>query len=85
MAKFWWGDQTDAKKVHWIRWEKLCWIKKEGGIGYKDHTFNLAMSAKQGWRIMHHLELLVSRILKARYVPSGSFLNAHIRANPSYT
>ena len=30
IAKFWWGDQTDARKIHWIRWNKMCWLKERG-------------------------------------------------------
>ena len=53
MARFWWGNQTDASQIHWISWQKLYQAKKEGGMGFKDlHTFNMAMLTKQGWRIM---------------------------------
>lgn len=47
MAKFWWGNQTDHRKIHWLSWERLSWPKEEGGMGLKDlHIFNLAMLAK---------------------------------------
>ena len=40
-CKFWWGSQTDARKIHWIDWEKLCWPKSIGGIGFRDlQAFN---------------------------------------------
>ena len=49
------------------------------------HTFNVAMLAKQGWKLLHHLDTLVAKILKARYYPSGNFLNAYVGVNPSFT
>ena len=57
-----------------------------GGIGFRDlHPFNLAMLAKQGWKLLHNPESIVARILKARYFPLGNFITAHVEANPSFT
>ena len=55
-------------------------------MGFKDlQTFNMAMLAKQGWRILQQPDLLVSSLLNARYFPNDSFLNAYVEVNPSYT
>ena len=24
IQKFWWGHSGDSRKVHWVKWEKLC-------------------------------------------------------------
>jgi hypothetical protein len=41
--------------------------KGQGGLGFRDlHTFNLAMIAKQGWKILTNPHTLVARIYKAR-------------------
>ena len=86
MARFWWGDQTDAKKIHWVSWAKMRWPRELGGMRFKDlHNFNLAMLAKEVWRIMYNEDSLVARILKARYSPTTNILNAHRGPNPSYT
>lgn len=86
MRKFWWGSQDDKQKIHWVSWEKLCWPKVAGGLGFRDlKTFNVAMLAKQGWKIIHNPESLVARVLKAHYFPHGSFREANYGINPSYT
>ncbi|MCI17289.1 RNA-directed DNA polymerase (Reverse transcriptase), partial [Trifolium medium] len=43
------------------------------------------MIAKQGWRIMDNPNLLVSRVLKARYFPNSSFFDANLGYNPNYS
>jgi len=59
--------------------------KNHGGMGFKDLTaFNLAMLGKQGWKLHTTPDSLVSRIFKARYFPSASYLTANLGHNPSY-
>ena len=54
--------------MHWIGWEKLSKVKQSGGLGFRDlESFNQAFLAKQLWRILTRPNLLVSKILKARY------------------
>jgi len=60
--------------------------KKKGGIGFRTfHEFNLAMLSKQGWRIKHNDELLISQCLKARYFSRSNFMKASTGYCPSYT
>lgn len=47
--------------------------------------FNLAMLAKQGWRLLHNNTSLVARVFKGRYYPRTSFIQAKVGHNSSYT
>ena len=59
--------------------------KIHGGMSFKDLTaFNLDMLGKQGWKFQTEPNSLVSRIFKARYFPSQTYLIANIGHNPSY-
>lgn len=71
--------------INWLSWEKLSMHKNHGGLGFKDLcAFNLAMLGKQGWKFLTEPQSLVSRIFKARYFPSKSYLSATIGHNLSY-
>ena len=55
-------------------------------MNLKIHIFLVlsAMLGKQGWRLVIESPSLVARIHKARYYPSGSFLEAQLSSNLSY-
>lgn len=57
----------------------MCKLKGEGGLG-----FNLALLAKQGWRLIHQQSSLASQIFKANYYPQTDFLLALMKKNSSY-
>jgi hypothetical protein len=57
--------------------------KEKGGLGFQDlHLFNLAMLARQGWRLIQDPDFLRGQILRAKY---GSFLTAQEESGISYT
>jgi hypothetical protein len=86
ISQFWWGDDDNSNKMHWLAWWKLCYPKKEGGMGFRDfHSFNLAMLAKQIWRLVNEPNSLCARVLKAKYYPHGDILKAGPKAGSSFT
>jgi len=86
IARFWWNKQDKEKCMHWLSWETLVSPKAEGGLGFRDlHSFNMAMLAKQGWRIIQNPTSLCARILKAKYFPNTHLLKAKVKAGCSYT
>ena len=54
-------------------------------MGFRNlQAFNLAMLAKQGWRLLMNPNSLVARVYKAKYYPHGDVLNASLGSRPSY-
>uniref|UniRef100_A0A2N9FI47 CCHC-type domain-containing protein n=1 Tax=Fagus sylvatica TaxID=28930 RepID=A0A2N9FI47_FAGSY len=83
--RFWWGQRNGERKIHWVNKAKLLRPKQEGGMGFRDlQFFNQALLARQGWRLLHHPHSLVCCILKAKYFPHTSFLEAQVSGNVYY-
>jgi hypothetical protein len=60
--------------------------KREGGMGFRDfHSFNLAMLAKQIWRMINEPESLCGKVLRANYYPHGDILKAGPKTSSSFT
>ena len=85
LAKYLWGQINDEKKINWINWRKVCSPKGRGRMGFLDiQAFNLALLAKQAWRLIHNTHSLFYRVYKSRYFPNCSFMDAELGNNPSY-
>lgn len=68
------------KGIHWtMAWDRLCVLKKYGGLGFKDLcAFNLAMLRKK-------LDISSqSLVYKVRYIPSSSFIDVTLDSCPSF-
>jgi hypothetical protein len=86
MSHYWWGDEENQKRMHWFAWWKMCVPKEKGGMGFRDiHCFNLAMLAKQAWRMITHPDSLCATILKAKYYPNEDLLSVNLKKGASFT
>ena len=44
IAKFWWENQIDIRKIHLVSWKRMCFLKEVGCMRFRDlYTFNLAV------------------------------------------
>lgn len=83
LAQFWQG-KLDDKGIRWSKWAKLCIPKKEGGLRYREfQSFNQALVTKVRWRLLQDNKSLIGRMLKAKYFPKCSFLEAETGRSPS--
>lgn len=86
ISNYWWGGCDNRRKIHWVSWDTLCLLKSKGGLGFRNMAhFNYALLAKQGLRLLHNNSSLVARVLKGRYYPRTSFMQARLGHNCSYT
>ena len=69
--KFWWDQQGDRRKIHWVCWEVLCQSKAEGGMGFKDLAlFNDAFLAKHAWRLLYDKHSVFYHVIKSKFFPN---------------
>jgi hypothetical protein len=84
IRKFWWGSKAGERKTAWVAWEEMTKPKYMGGLGFRDtELFNLALLARQAWRILQNPNTLSARILKAVYFPETDFLDSELGSHPS--
>lgn len=49
IASYWWTETENLRKIHQMAWDRLCFPKNEGGLGFRKlYAFNLGFLAKQG-------------------------------------
>lgn len=87
LTNFWQnsGGVSGGRGMHWLSRDRLSLPKSEGGLGFRDlESFNLTLFGKQVWRIIQAPDSLVARVLKGRYFPSNSILDAGLGSKPSY-
>jgi len=61
----------------------VCQKAKEEWVSGTYNLFNLAMLAKQVWRLLTNPDSLCARVLRARYYPNGELLKAKMRSGCS--
>ena len=83
--KFWWGQEVDHKKIHWLEWSWLCQPKAQGGLGFHElRMFNKELLGKQVRRLLHKYESLLYRVFKAKFFPNGIIMNARDKQRGSF-
>lgn len=77
MLAFWWGDYGDRKVLHWVRKDILCLPKCMRGVGFRNlQWFNIALLAKQAWRVLVEPHSLWVKLIRGIYFPNSCFQNA---------
>ncbi|KAL0444124.1 UNVERIFIED_CONTAM: hypothetical protein Slati_2135100 [Sesamum latifolium] len=85
MANFWWHSMG-TRRIHWTAWTDLCQLKDGGGLGFRQlESFNLALLAKQGWRLLTRPHSQVGNIFRAKYYPNSTFIDTSTGTWPSLT
>jgi hypothetical protein len=84
LRNFWWRCENGERKTCWVAWDNIVQPKYMGGLGFRDlELFNLALLAKQAWRVLQDSDSLSARVLKAVYFPDVDFLAAQLGSSPS--
>ena len=85
IAKFWWSSNGESRGMHWMAWDKVCYSKSEGGLGFRNvDDFNSALLAKQLWRLITVPDSLFARVFKGRYFRKTNPLDNIKSYSPSY-
>ncbi|KAG8480642.1 hypothetical protein CXB51_025232 [Gossypium anomalum] len=70
IAKFWWQKRRGKKGIHWCTRKNLYSLKENKGFGFQNLSqFNIALLAKQGWRLIIYPNSLLAK--KSIWVSKG--------------
>lgn len=69
----------------WVAWDFLTQPKYAGGLGFRDiATFNDALLAKIGWRLVTEPHSLLAQVLLGKYGRFTPFMDCSISSNASH-
>lgn len=72
-------------RIPWIPWSTIVDSKSLGGLGIRDlKDFNIALVAKQSWRILQNPNSLLSRVYKSKYFQKTGLLQEKPKSNASH-
>lgn len=53
--RFLWQGATQENKINWVRWNRVCLPRNEGGLGIKNlELFNVSLLSKLKWRVLNN-------------------------------
>ncbi|GLU01659.1 hypothetical protein SLE2022_189580 [Rubroshorea leprosula] len=86
---FLWGGAAGEKKINWVKWEQVCKVKKQGGLGVKDlRKFNIALLGKWWGRLVMAEKGLWKKVIEEKYGrvgdPSFNWLRENINFGSSW-
>ncbi|KAL0440460.1 UNVERIFIED_CONTAM: hypothetical protein Slati_2529000 [Sesamum latifolium] len=85
MAKFFWGSSSEDKRIHWTKWDNICYPIEEGGLDIKNlRDVTAAFSHKLWWRLKQNNSLWASFIL-SKYCRKSSPVTAKAKKEDSST
>lgn len=85
IQQFWWSFAKEKQKIPWVSWDKMSQLKQYGGLGFKYvNKFNIAILAKQSWRLLREPHSLLSRVIKAKYYPNSTLMDANLGKRSSH-
>ncbi|KAL9678847.1 hypothetical protein QQ045_016698 [Rhodiola kirilowii] len=83
--RFLWSNNGNDRSIHWTNRETILKEKDLRGLGIRDFEFfNIALLMKQAWRLLKKPDILMSRIMKARYFATSNFLDSSLGWRPSH-
>ena len=76
--RFWWNPKkSKGHFLAWRSWDKLCYPKSQGGLGFKKaKDINNALLAKLAWMIASKRDSLCMNILRSKYRVSKDRLHS---------
>ena len=71
---FFWGPKEEGKPISWVRWNKACLKRKNGGLGIIGiEDMNVSLLAKWVWRFRNEDQAVWVQIIKSIHGKDGSF------------
>lgn len=84
-TRFWWDANPEKRKMCWVAWSTLTKPKFAGGLGFRDlQSFNDALLAKIGWRLIKEPSSLLAQVLLGKYAKDSSFMECSVSASASH-
>lgn len=85
IRRFFWGSKDQERKIHWKAWSTCIQPKGRGGLGFRDlEAFNLAMLAKQAWRLLKSPDTIIGKMVQSKYFLQTCFLEVGSTNRSSY-